>query len=273
MAQDAVVVQPGGLGWTNRIFETISDIVAIGKRDLLAQVRMPHLIIGALLQPIVLLVLFRFVLQGALSPAAFHGIPYVDYLIPGIFCVAVMMGAVTTGMSMSTDVKSGILERFRALPMARSGVLAGRTLADLVRTVLVVIVMVAIGLAMGFRVHANALSFLAAMLLVLLFAFALSWLFATIGLISGDPESTHVVSFIVVTTFLFVSSVFVPVSAMASWLQGFAKYQPLSVTASAVRALCIGGPTMSYVIQSLAWCLGILVVCFPLGIWVYRRRV
>jgi ABC-2 type transport system permease protein/oleandomycin transport system permease protein len=101
----------------------------------------------------------------------------------------------------------------------------------------------------------------------------LSWLFATLGLATGDPETNQVVSFMVIFAFLFASSVFVPVSAMASWLQGFARYQPLSVTASAVRALCIGGPTLNYVLQSLAWCTGILLVCVPLGIWVYRKSV
>jgi ABC-2 type transport system permease protein/oleandomycin transport system permease protein len=199
------------------------------------------------------------------------GVPYVDYLMPGIFVQTVAFGATNTAIGLATDVKSGMLERFHALPMTRSAVLAGRTGADVVRNVFVVALMAVVGYLVGFRVQTNAAAFLAGVLLVLLFAYAFSWIFATVGLAIGDPESAQAATFPVLAPLVFASSVFVPVSSMPSWLQGFATYQPVSVTASAARALMLGGPTTSLVLQALAWCVGIVLVCAPLAIWVYRR--
>jgi ABC transporter DrrB family efflux protein len=184
-----------------------------------------------------------------------------------------VFGSATTAVSMATDVKSGLLERFRALPMARSAVLAGRTLSDLLRTAVIIAIIVGIGFAVGFRVQTNTLSFIAAMLLVLFWAYALLWVQATVGLVTGDPESAQAASFPAVALLTFASSAFVPISTMPSWLQGFAKYQPVSVTATAVRALCIGGPTKSWVLQSLLWISCILLVFIPLAVWRYRRAV
>ena len=133
----------------------------------------------------------------------------------------------------------GLLERFRSLPMTRSAVLAGRTLADLARNVFVVALMVVIGVAVGFG-STGPLPFLGGMLLVLLFAYSMSWVFATVGLLVGDPETAQAAAFPVMAPLVFASSVFVPVSSMPSWLQGFASHQPVSVTASAVRRWCWG---------------------------------
>ena len=166
-----------------------------------------------------------------------------------------------------------LLERFRSLPMARSAVLAGRTFADLARNVFVTALMAAVGFAVGFRVHTGALAFLGAMGLVLLFGYALSWVFATVGLAVGDPETAQAAAFPVLAPLVFASTVFVPASSMPSWLQPFAEHQPVSVTAAAVRALVIGGPTTSYVLQSLAWSVGILLVFGPIAVRRYRRTV
>jgi len=162
-----------------------------------------------------------------------------------------------------------LLERFRSLPMARSAVLAGRTFADLARNVFVTALMAAV----GFRVHTGALAFFVAMGLVLLFGYGLSWVFATVGLAVGDPETAQAAAFPVLAPLVFASSVFVPVDSMPGWLQPFAEHQPVSVTAAAVRALVIGGPTTSYVLQSLAWCTGILLVFGPIAVQRYRRAV
>jgi ABC transporter DrrB family efflux protein len=247
------------------------DTLAIAKRNLIGLRRVPQLFVFTMIQPVIFVLLFRYVFGGAISNPT--GVPYVDYLMPGIFVQTVVFGSITTGVSMATDVKSGLLERFRSLPMARSGVLTGRTVADLARNVLVVAIIAGVGFAVGFRVHTNALVFFVGLLLVLLFAYALSWVFATVGLALGDPESAQAASFPVIAPLVFASSVFIPVSTMPSWLQGFAKYQPVSVTASAVRALSLGGPTTSYALQSLAWCAGIIIVCAPLAVWRYRRAV
>jgi ABC-2 type transport system permease protein/oleandomycin transport system permease protein len=200
-------------------------------------------------------------------------VPYVDYLMPGIFVQTTVFGAIGTAVGLATDLKSGLLERFRSLPMARSAVLAGRTTADLARNVFVAALMAAVGFLVGFRVHTSALGFLAGMLLVLLFGYVLSWVFATVGLAVGDPETAQAAAFPVMAPLVFASSAFVPVSTMPSWLQPFAEHQPVSVTASAVRALMIGGPTTAYLLQSLAWCVGILLVFVPVAVRRYRRTV
>jgi ABC-2 type transport system permease protein/oleandomycin transport system permease protein len=157
--------------------------------------------------------------------------------------------------------------------MARSAVLAGRTFADLVRNVFVLALVSAVGFAVGFRVHTDALGFLAGIGLVLLFAYSMSWVFATVGLAVKDPETAQAAAFPIMAPLVFASSAFVPVLSMPTWLQGFAEHQPVSVTASAIRALVIGGPTATYVWQSLAWIVAIIAIAAPIAVRLYRRAV
>jgi oleandomycin transport system permease protein len=249
----------------------LRDTLAIAGRNLIAYRRVPQLLVFSTIQPVIFVLLFRYVFGGAVQ--SLPGVPYVDFLMPGIFVQTTVFGAIATAVGLATDVKSGLLERFRSLPMARSAVLAGRTVADLARNVFVAALMAAVGFAVGFRVHTTAMAFLAGMLLVLLFGYALAWVFATVGLAVGDPETAQAAAFPVMAPLVFASSAFVPVSTMPGWLQAFAAHQPVSVTASAVRALVIGGPTTSYVLQSLAWTVGILLVFAPVSVWRYRRAV
>jgi ABC transporter DrrB family efflux protein len=175
------------------------------------------------------------------------------------------------------------MERFRSLPMARSALLAGRTLADLGRNVFVAILMAVVGFAVGFHYHTNFLEFLGGMGLVLLFGYSLSWVFASLGLAVGDPESAQAAVFPIMAPLVFASSAFVPVGSMPGWLQAFAKVQPVSVTASAVRGLFVGPhyahllspntSTTSYVLQTLAWAVGIVLVFGPLAVRRYRKAV
>jgi ABC transporter DrrB family efflux protein len=249
----------------------IRDATAVAGRNLIAYRRVPQLLVFSTIQPVIFVLLFRYVFGGAVKTPP--GVPYVDYLMPGIFVQTTVFGAIGAAVGLATDLKSGLLERFRSLPMARSAVLAGRTTADLARNVFVAALMAVVGFAVGFRVHTSALGFLAGMLLVLLFGYVLSWVFATVGLVVGDPETAQAAAFPVMAPLVFASSAFVPVSTMPSWLQPFAEHQPVSVTASAVRALMIGGPTTSYVLQSLAWCAAILLVFVPVAVRRYRRTV
>jgi ABC transporter DrrB family efflux protein len=249
----------------------IRDATAVAGRNLIAYRRVPQLLVFSTIQPVIFVLLFRYVFGGAVKTPP--GVPYVDYLMPGIFVQTTVFGAIGAAVGLATDLKSGLLERFRSLPMARSAVLAGRTTADLARNVFVAALMAVVGFAVGFRVHTSALGFLAGMLLVLLFGYVLSWVFATVGLAVGDPETAQAAAFPVMAPLVFASSAFVPVSTMPSWLQPFAEHQPVSVTASAVRALMIGGPTTSYVLQSLAWCAAILLVFVPVAVRRYRRAV
>jgi ABC-2 type transport system permease protein/oleandomycin transport system permease protein len=253
-----------------RLANTVSDWWVITRRNLITYVRKPDLLVFSTIQPVMFVLLFRYVFGGVVSTSLI-GVPYVDFLLPGVFVQTSVFGAIGAAIGLATDLKSGLLERFRSLPMARSAVLAGRTVADLARNVFVVTLMVLIGFAVGFRVHTGPLPFLGGMLLVLLFAYSMSWVFATVGLLVGDPETAQAAAFPVMAPLVFASSVFVPVSSMPGWLQGFAEHQPVSVTASAVRALSLGGPTASYVWQSLAWAAGIVAVFAPLAVWRYRR--
>ena len=247
------------------------DALAVAGRNLIAYRRVPQLLVFSTIQPVIFVLLFRYVFGGAVRSAP--GVPYVDYLLPGIFVQTTVFGAIGSAVGLATDLKSGLLERFRSLPMARSAVLAGRTIADLTRNVFVTALMALVGFAVGFRIHTTALAFLIGMLLVLLFGYTLSWVFATVGLAVGDPETAQAAAFPVMAPLVFASSAFVPVASMPGWLQPFANHQPVSVTASAVRALCIGGPTTSYLLQSVAWCVGILLVFAPIAVERYRRAV
>ena len=255
----------------SRVTGATSDALAVMGRNLLTFRRVPQLLIFSTIQPVIFVLLFRYVFGGAVSARV--SVPYVDYLVPGVFVQMAVFGAMGTAVGLAADLKTGLLERFRSLPMARSAVLAGRTTADLVRNVFVVTLVSGVGFGVGFRVHTHVWGFLAGMLLVLLFGYVLSWVFATVGLAVGDPETAQAASFPIMAPLVFASSVFVPVETMPGWLQGFAEHQPVSVTASAVRALMLGGPTASYVLQSLAWFAGIILVAAPLAVRRYRRTV
>jgi ABC-2 type transport system permease protein/oleandomycin transport system permease protein len=222
------------------------------------------------IQPVIFVLMFRFVFGGAIDTGR---IPYVDYLMPGIFVQTVVFGAIAAAIGLATDLKSGLMERFQALPMARSAVLTGRTIADLARNVFVVILMMVVGFLVGWRIHTNVFALFAAALLVLLFGYAMSWIFATLGLAVRDPESAQAAAFPVLAPLVFASSAFVRVESMPGWLQVFADHQPVSLTASAVRALTVGGPTAGYVWQAVAWCVGILLVFAPIAVRLYRRAV
>jgi len=251
-----------------RLVKTASDTMAITWRNLLTLKRVPQLLIFSTIQPVIFVLLFRYVFGGAIRVP---GVSYVDYLMPGIFAQTVAFGSINTGVGLASDLGTGLIERFRSLPMARSAVLAGRTAADVVRNVLVVALMCIVGFAVGFRVHTNPVAFLGAVLLILLFGFALSWLFASIGLATGDPESAQAAAFPLLAPLVFASSAFVPLTSMPGWLQVFAAHQPVTIIVNAVRALVLGGPTLQPVLETLAWCVGLVVVLAPLAVARYRR--
>jgi ABC-2 type transport system permease protein/oleandomycin transport system permease protein len=248
------------------------DARAVTWRYLIHYRRVPQLLVFSTIQPVIFVLMFRYVFGGAITVPG--EIPYVDFLMPGIFVQTVVFGAIATSIGLASDMKSGLLERFRSLPMARSAVLAGRTMADLSRNVFVVLLMVAVGFAIGFRIHTDIWGLIAGLLLLLFFGYALSWIFATIGLWVGDPETAQAAAFPLIAPLVFASSLFVPIEKMPSWLQPWAEHQPVSVTATAVRDLMLGGPDTAYhVAQSLAWCVAILLVFAPLAIRRYRRAV
>ena len=224
----AIPEERHGLG---RISGAISDGMALWQRNVIGLRRTP--------QPVIFVLLFRYVFGGAVQPGL--PVPYVDYLMPGIFAQMTVFGAMLTAVGLAADLKSGMLERFHSLPMARSAVLAGRTTADLTRNFFVVILVSIVGYLVGFRVHTNVFGFLAGMGLVLLFGYALSWVFAAVGLAVGDPEAAQAASFPVMAPLVFASSAFVLVATMPSWLQPFVRNQPVSAVINGVRSLMLGG--------------------------------
>ncbi|HEU5419498.1 MAG TPA: ABC transporter permease [Streptosporangiaceae bacterium] len=246
----------------------VADTIDVASRNLRTMLRVPQALVFALIQPVLFVLLFRYAFGGAIHVP---GIPYVDYLIPGVFGQSVAFGALGTAVGLATDLRSGLLERFRTLPMSRPAVLAGRTIADLARNLAVVAVMAGVGFAVGFRVHTSALAFLAGLGLVALFGYAMSWGCVSLGLRISDPEAAQAAGVPVMFLLVFASGAFVPTSSMPGWLQVVADHQPLTALVSAVRALVLGGPTAGHVLASVAWSCGLLVVFAALAIGQYQR--
>jgi len=255
-------------GPTARARRALKDGLVVTERNLLAFTRTPEALFFMTLQPIMFVVMFRYVFGGAIH---IPGFDYKNYMMPGIFVQTAAFGSVGTAVGMAEDLHKGLLERFRALPMARSAVLVGRSAADLVRGLLVIVAMTGVGLAVGFRPKAGIIPFIASIGLLLLFLHALSWGFSVIGLIAPNSETAQVMAFPVLFPLTFASSAFVSVQSMPGWLQAFANHQPVSAVIDASRALMLGGPTSKHVIVALAWCLGIVAVLAPVAVYRYRR--
>lgn len=244
------------------------DAAGIAKRNLLRTVRLPGEASVLIIQPVVILLLFRYVLGGAIKVP---GGNYADYLVPAVFAEAMLLAGMSTAIGLAQDITSGIIDRFRSLPMARSAVLAGRTLSDLVRSVFALALVVALGVAVGFRFHCTFPAALAAIALVIAFGYAFSWIYATIGLLTKNPESAQVIAVLPVFVLMFISSAIVPVDTMPGWLQPVARNQPFSVTTDAMRALLEGGPAAAWAWQSIAWSAGILAAFFIIAVRLYRN--
>jgi ABC-2 type transport system permease protein len=252
----------------NTVALALSDTVDVADRNLRTLLRTPQALIFATIQPVIFVLLFRYAFGGAIRVP---GVSYVDYLMPGIFAQAVAFGALGTAVGLSTDLRSGILVRFRTLPMARIAVLGGRTLADLARNLVVVAVMVGVGFAVGFRSANGAAGLFAALGLVVAFGYALSWACAGLGLRVSDPEAAQAAGVPIVFLLVFSSSAFVPSTSMPGWLQAIGTHQPVDALVAAERALILGGPATRDVVISLAWSIGILLVFALLATRAYVR--
>lgn len=254
----------------DRFRYAFADTITITWRNIISMMRVPQVLVFSTIQPIIFVLMFRYVFGGAIS-TGIPGIPYVDFLMPGIFVQTITFGSIQTGVGLADDLTKGLIERFRSLPMARSAVLAGRTVADLARNVFVFSLMTGVGFAVGFRIHTNVFAFAGALLILLLFTFALSWIFAFVGLAMRNAEAAQAAAFPLVAPLVFASSAFVPLSSQPGWLQVFSAHQPLTLTVDAIRALCIGGPTIGPVLQSIAWSIGIIAVFAPIAVRKYRQ--
>jgi ABC-2 type transport system permease protein len=256
------VEQRSALSWA------VADAITITWRNLKAMLRTPQVLMFSTIQPIIFVLTFRYVFGGSITTP---GIPYVDFLMPGVFVQTGAFGAMNTGIGLSEDLHKGLIERFRSLPMARSAVLAGRSLADLVRNFFVVLMMIFVGFLVGFRIHAGVVPFAASIVLLLLFSFAFSWIFALIGLGVPNAEAAQAASFPVLALLVFASTAFVPIDGMPGWLQTYNRIQPVSVIVKAERALSIGGDSAVPVLHALLWIVGLTAIFAPLAIRRYRR--
>lgn len=245
-----------------------SDVMTIARRNLLALVRIPVAIVFMIIQPIMFVILFRYVFGGVIHPL---GYTYVNYLIPGILVQTTIFGSVGTAIGLAEDLQKGLIERFRALPMARLAVLGGRTIADLLRNVLVLVIITGVGFLVGFRPGGTVISYLQACLLMLLFAYCLSWGFAFVGLAAPNSEAAQAMTFPVIFPLTFASAILVPVATMPGWLQPFAINQPVSQTAIAVRGLMDGTDHGQSTWIALAWAVGAILVLAPLAVNRYRK--
>jgi ABC-2 type transport system permease protein/oleandomycin transport system permease protein len=244
------------------------DIGGVAKRNLLRILRTPQLLLISAVQPALMLILFRYVLGGAIH---IPGRSYVDFIVPAVFLEALLIGGVGTAIGLAEDTRSGILDRLRSLPMARSAVLAGRTLGDTARNIVSLALMVGLGLLVGFRFHAPIPSIIAGMGVAIVFGYAICWMNAYIGLSTRDPETAQVAGILPFFVLMFASSAVVPVATLPGWLQGFARNQPFSVTLEALRGLLEGGPVYHWLWQSLVWSGGLFLLFLVLSLRTYRH--
>ncbi|MDQ6899174.1 MAG: ABC transporter permease [Candidatus Dormibacteraeota bacterium] len=248
----------------------VGDTLVMTRRNLMRIPRAPDLLIGFTVQPVMFVLLFAYVFGGAIKTPGFK---YVDYLMPGIITQTIAFGGYLTAVGLSEDLRKGLVDRFRSLPMARSAVLAGRTLADVVMNLLATALMVAVGLLIGFRFGTSVPRVLAGILLLLLFGYAFSWIFALMGLLASSAESAGSIGFLIVFPLTFLSSAFVPVQSMPSLLQAFAKANPFTIVVDAARALFLGTPAGNSIWLALAWSVGLVLVFAPVAVARYRRVV
>ena len=259
--------------------QVLTDGMVIAKRNVIKIKRVPEVLVFVLISPIMFVLLFAYVFGGAIAPGA--GLSYREFLIGGIFAQTVVFGATFTGAGLAEDMQKGIIDRFRSLPMSRSAVLVGRTASDVIYNVLSLVIMALTGLVVGWRAREGFVDALLAFGLLLLFAYAFSWVMAYVGLLVPSVEVINNASFIVIMPLTFVSNAFVPLESFPSGLQTFVEWNPVSALTQAVREL-FGNIPQGYqvpdvwsmqhpVAYTLLWVALILVVFVPLSVRQYRR--
>lgn len=247
-----------------------SDTLVLARRSLLRIPRQPDLLVGFTIQPIMFVLLFVYVFGGAIETP---GLDYVDFLMPGIIVQSMVFGGFVTALGLAEDLKKGLIDRFRSLPMWGPAVLTGRILADVGTNVIQLVVMFAVGIAVGFRFATGVPEIVAGIALLLLIGYAFSWVFAFIGLSASSPEASNAYGFTILFPVTFVSSAFVPPETMPDWLQPIAEANPFTTMVDAARALFLDTPAGNDVWGSVAWCFAIIAVFGVLSVWRYRRAV
>lgn len=266
----------------SRLRTAIADGWVLTKRNLLTYVRKPDLLVFSTIQPVMFVLLFVYVFGGAMEQVLRGTIPYVDFLMPGIFVQTAIFSALQTGVGLAEDLQKGLIDRFKSLPMARSAVLAGRTLADTAAIVFQVLLMLLVALLVGYRIHEGFAEALLAFAGAISVGYAFTWIAAFTGLSLKSVEAVQAASFTIVFPFVFASSAFIPAETFPGWLQAWANINPVSIWADTFRVLTLGElytqnplfdpPALGTLLwQSTAWFVGIVAVAVPLGVRIYRR--
>ncbi len=243
-------VSPSAAGGTTRAHgNMVTDTLIIAKRNLLRILRTPQYLVFSSVQPVMFVLLFRYVFGGSIQPPGFQG-RYADYLLPGLLVQLTLFGGAATAVGLSEDMQKGMVDRFRALPMSRGAVLAGRTFADVARGLFVVLLLLVVGTAVGFRFHNGFVAAIAAIALTLVFGFAFSWFFAFIGMKVKDPESAQVAGFLPIFPLVFAASTFTPIESFPGWLQAFARANPITNAVNAIRGLTQGDAPLRRFVES-----------------------
>jgi ABC-2 type transport system permease protein/oleandomycin transport system permease protein len=245
----------------------VRDTLVIAERNLVRLTRAPDLIAAFTIQPIMFVLLFVYVFGGAVQTP---GYDYVDYLIPGIIVQNIAFGGFVTALGLNEDLHKGLIDRFRSLPMARPAVLAGRTLADVVTNAFSMTILIVTGLIIGFSFSSSLPEIVLGIVLLLLFGYAFSWLFALLGMLVSSPEAANSVGFIAVFPLTFISSAFVPTDSMPQVLQAFADINPFTIVVNAMRALWVGAPAGNNVWGAFVWSFVLIAVFAPLAVARYR---
>jgi len=243
----------------------VSNALTMASRSLRLSARSPEALLTALLLPVMLMVVFVYLFGGAVS----IGTAYVDYVAPGVLLLCAVTGAATTSVTVCQDMIGGIIDRFRSLDVRGTAVLAGHVVASLLRNLASTVLVVAVGI--GFRPHASAGDFAAALGVLLFFVAAVSWLAAAFGLLVRAPEAANSAMFFLMF-FSYASSAFVPVRTMPTWLRGFAEHQPATPITETIRGLLLGHASPLPLASALAWCAGIMIVSVALCAILFRRR-
>jgi len=253
----------------------VATALSVAKRTIVQFVRTPQLIVVSSIQGAMFLLIFRYVFGGAIDAGS---VPYVDFLVPGFVVTGVLFTGMGAAAGVADDIDKGFFDRLRSLPVSRTALLGGRALADTALVTWGLVVTIAIGFLIGFRIHGSAGEALAAFGLCVVFGFAFTWLFICVGLMAGSAQAAQGMSMLVFPL-TFVSSAYVPVDTMPSWMQPIAEHQPITAMSNAVRSLTLGSPelaglngtTSSYVITSLLWCVGLVAVFAPIAVARYRK--
>jgi ABC transporter DrrB family efflux protein len=251
------------LGWA------VSDTLTITRRNLLVWMRVPAYIVFTVVQPVMFVLMFRYVFGGAIPVRVRGG--YVSFLMPGIIGQTAAFATFGTSIALAQELKKGVIDRLRSMPMARSAVLAGRLLADTLRMLITILIIVAVGYAVGFRFSNGVMPAIMMVVLATVFGLAICCIAAYTGLAIGDEESVQAFGMIWLFPITFLSSAFVPIYTMPGWLQAFAYNQPVTYVIDTMRALAIGGPVEANLLKSLAWLVGIFAVFGPLAVRAYKR--